>query len=128
MLARDRHAVLALFLDIPPDEVDVNVHPAKTEVRFRDPAIVRGFLVGALRHALEGAGQRSAQPPSARAMGNCQVEQAVPAAASPAPALGSPFAREYPAPQPRLHPSPAPPAAPPSTTKTRRFRQACFTK
>ncbi|KHK91324.1 DNA mismatch repair endonuclease MutL [Novosphingobium malaysiense] len=98
MLARDRHAVLALFLDIPPEEVDVNVHPAKTEVRFRDPAFVRGFLVGALRHALEGAGQKSAQPPSASAMGNWQVE---PVAASPvaAPALGSLFAREYSAPR-----------------------------
>ena len=49
MLARDRHAVLALFLDLPPQDVDVNVHPAKTEVRFRDPALVRGLIVGALR-------------------------------------------------------------------------------
>ena len=94
MLARDRHAVLALFLEIAPEEVDVNVHPAKTEVRFRDPAFVRGFLVGALRHALEGAGQRSAQPPSAGAMGNWQVE---PVAPEPAPgaSLGSLFARQY---------------------------------
>lgn len=98
MLARDRHAVLALFLDIPPEEVDVNVHPAKTEVRFRDPAFIRGFLVGALRHALEGAGQKSAQPPSASAMDNWQVEPV--AAPSPAaPALGSLFAREYSAPR-----------------------------
>ncbi|WP_067734671.1 DNA mismatch repair endonuclease MutL [Novosphingobium naphthalenivorans] len=102
MLARDRHAVLALFLDIPPEDVDVNVHPAKTEVRFRDPAFVRGFLVGALRHALEGAGQRSAQPPSASAMGNWQVEPVAPAASTPAPALGSLFAREYAAPQTRI--------------------------
>ncbi len=85
MLARDRHAVLALFLDIPPEEVDVNVHPAKTEVRFRDPAFVRGFIVSGLRHALEGAGQRSAQAPAASAMGNWQAEPI-------APALGSLFA------------------------------------
>lgn len=93
MLARDRHAVLALFLDLPPEEVDVNVHPAKTEVRFRDPAFVRGFIVSGLRHALEGAGQRSAQAPAAPAMANWQAE---PIAREPAPALGSLFARTYP--------------------------------
>ncbi len=78
MLARDRHAVLALFLELPPEEVDVNVHPAKTEVRFRDPAFVRGFIVSGLRHALEGAGQRSAQSPSASAMGLWQTEPVAP--------------------------------------------------
>lgn len=60
MLARDRHAVVALFLDVPVQEVDVNVHPAKTEVRFRDPALVRGLIVGGLRRALDEAGQARA--------------------------------------------------------------------
>ncbi|HEX8057089.1 MAG TPA: DNA mismatch repair endonuclease MutL, partial [Novosphingobium sp.] len=83
MLARDRHAVLALFLELPPEEVDVNVHPAKTEVRFRDPAFVRGFLVGALRHALDSSGQRSAQTPAAGAMANWQVEPVTAPAAPP---------------------------------------------
>ncbi|MEQ1496949.1 MAG: DNA mismatch repair endonuclease MutL [Novosphingobium sp.] len=92
MLARDRHAVLALFLEVPPEEVDVNVHPAKTEVRFRDPAFVRGFIVSGLRHALEGAGQRSAQGPAGAAMGNWQAE---PIARTLEPALASLFAREY---------------------------------
>lgn len=68
MLARDRHAVLALFLDLPGSEVDVNVHPAKTEVRFRDPALIRGMVVSGLRHALSTEDRRSAQPPAQAAM------------------------------------------------------------
>jgi len=73
LLARDRHPVLALFIDLPGDEVDVNVHPAKTEVRFRDPGNIRGLIVGGLRHALDEAGHRSAQRPSAAALGNWQT-------------------------------------------------------
>src|SRR6186713_1509413 len=56
LLARDRHAVVALFLDVPADMVDVNVHPAKTEVRFREPAMVRGMIVSGLKRALDEAG------------------------------------------------------------------------
>ncbi len=74
MLARDRHAVLALFLELPSEEVDVNVHPAKTEVRFRDAAAVRGFIVSGLRQALSTGDRRSAQAPDAGAMGRWQVE------------------------------------------------------
>jgi DNA mismatch repair protein MutL len=60
LLARDRHPVAALFVHVPTGEVDINVHPAKTEVRFRDPSAVRGLIVGGLRAALDEAGHRSA--------------------------------------------------------------------
>ena len=65
MLPRDRHALVALFLDVAASEVDVNVHPAKTEVRFRDPPTVRGTVVSGLRRALDEAGFRAAQPAAA---------------------------------------------------------------
>jgi DNA mismatch repair protein MutL len=60
LLARDRHPIAALFVEVPTAEVDINVHPAKTEVRFRDPAAVRGLIVGGLKAALDEAGHRSA--------------------------------------------------------------------
>ncbi|WP_324808105.1 DNA mismatch repair endonuclease MutL [Sphingomonas sp. LY29] len=58
LVPRDRHPVAALFVTVPSGELDINVHPAKTEVRFRDPAAVRGLIVGGLRAALEEAGHR----------------------------------------------------------------------
>jgi len=88
MLARDRHAVLALFLDLPAEEVDVNVHPAKTEVRFRDAQGVRGFIVSGLRRALATGDKRSAQSPDAGAMARWQQE---PVREEPSPALRSIF-------------------------------------
>jgi len=64
VLARDRYPVAALFVDIPAQDIDVNVHPAKTEIRFKDPSLVRGLIVGTLKHALANQGHRAATTPS----------------------------------------------------------------
>ena len=73
-LAANRHPYLALFLDCPAHEVDVNVHPAKAEVRFRDAGQVRGLIVGALKHALAEAGHRASTTVSDAALGAMRPE------------------------------------------------------
>ncbi|HEV2162252.1 MAG TPA: DNA mismatch repair endonuclease MutL, partial [Stellaceae bacterium] len=87
-LARDRHPMVVLFLTGPEDDIDVNVHPAKAEVRFRDAAMVRGLIVGSLRNALAAAGHRASTTVAAQAVAAFQPVQWSPrGGAAPALAL-----------------------------------------
>ena len=115
LLAAGRQPVAALFLELPPERVDVNVHPAKIEVRFADPGAVRGLVIGALRRALAEHGQRTAGRIATAALGAFRPGGPLAAGRTPSPSPPRGLAEAAASFQAPL--APLPPAAPPGASE-----------
>ena len=101
VLARDRHPVLALFLHVPPALVDVNVHPAKAEVRFQDAAMIRGLIISALKHAIHEQGFQVSSSVSGAALGTMARTLNSEPALPPHRGTSRPVPRDYASPEVR---------------------------
>jgi DNA mismatch repair protein MutL len=121
-LARDRHPLAALFVEIDPQDLDVNVHPAKTEVRFRDPNLVRGLIIGALKHALASAGHRASTTVAQQTLSGFRPES-FQAPVQPVLGLNRPTSWQIAAVRPHLSPFMDTPASPPTFMPTARVEE-----
>lgn len=89
VLARDRYPVVTLFLELSSEDVDVNVHPAKAEVRYRDNALVRGLIVSSIRHALHQSGPQTSSSLGAQTLSSFRQNISYPSSMPSAPAYGN---------------------------------------
>ncbi|MBI1363594.1 MAG: DNA mismatch repair endonuclease MutL [Proteobacteria bacterium] len=95
LLAKDRHPVAVLFIDVPPESVDVNVHPAKAEVRFKNSGDVFALIRGGVRRSLDGASQKVSSTPAAAALAKFTTPASLPVQTTFASLNAQPYRPTY---------------------------------